>query len=30
LIRKLMAERGLTVPPANRTINSICIVAICQ
>jgi ankyrin repeat protein len=30
LIRKLMAERGLTVPPANRTINSICIVALCQ
>ena len=30
LIRKLMAEQGLTVPPVNRTINSICIVAICQ
>ena len=30
LIRKLMADRGLPVPPANRTINSICIVAICQ
>jgi ankyrin repeat protein len=30
LIRKLMAERGMTVPPANRTINSICVVALCQ
>ena len=30
LIRKLLAERGLPVPPANRTINSICVVAICQ
>ena len=26
----LMAERGLPVPPANRTLNSICITAICQ
>jgi len=30
LIRKLMADRGLTVPPANRTVQSICIVEICQ
>ena len=30
LIRKLMAEKGLKVPPANRTINSICIVALCD
>jgi len=30
LIRRLMAERGLPVPPANRSINSICITAICQ
>ena len=30
LIRKLMAARGLPVPPANRTINSICVVALCQ
>jgi ankyrin repeat protein len=30
LIRKLLAERGLPVPPANRSINSICITAICQ
>jgi len=30
LIRKLMADRGLPVPPANRSINSICITAICQ
>ena len=27
LIRKLMEERGMQVPPANRTINSICVVA---
>jgi ankyrin repeat protein len=30
LIRKLMAERGLEAPPAGRTINSICVVALCQ
>jgi uncharacterized protein len=30
LIRKLMTERGLTVPPANRTVESICIVEICR
>jgi len=30
LIRKLMAEKGLKVPATNRTINSICITAICQ
>jgi ankyrin repeat protein len=30
LIRRLMAERRLPVPPANRSINSICITAICQ
>ena len=30
LIRKLMTERGLKVPPANRTINSICVVALCD
>jgi ankyrin repeat protein len=30
LIRKLMVERGLKVPPANRTINSICVVALCD
>ena len=30
LIRKLLAEKGLPVPPANRTINSICVVALCQ
>lgn len=30
LIRKLMTDRGLTVPPPNRTVDSICIVAICQ
>jgi ankyrin repeat protein len=30
LIRRLMADRGLPVPPANRTINSICVVALCQ
>jgi len=30
LIRKLMTERGLPVPPANRTVDSVCIVAICK
>ena len=30
LLRKLMAERGLPVPPTNRTIESICVVEICQ
>jgi len=30
LIRKLMADRGLTVPPPNRVIESICVVSICQ
>jgi ankyrin repeat protein len=30
LIRKLMTERGMPVPPANRTIDSICIVEICK
>ena len=30
LIRKLMTERGMPVPPANRTVESICIVEICR
>jgi ankyrin repeat protein len=30
LIRKLMAEKGLPVPPANRTVQSICITDICK
>ena len=30
LIRKLMAERGLPAPPVDRTILSICVVALCQ
>jgi uncharacterized protein len=30
LIRKLMMDRGLTVPPANRIVDSICIVEICK
>jgi len=30
LIRKLLTERGLPVPPPNRTVDSVCIVAICQ
>ena len=30
LIRKLMMERGLTVPPPNRIVDSICIVEICK
>ncbi len=30
LIRKLMADRGLPVPPPDRTIQSICVTALCQ
>jgi uncharacterized protein len=30
LLRKLMIDRGLPVPPPNRTIDSICIVEICK
>jgi uncharacterized protein len=30
LLRKLMMERGLPVPPPNRTVDSICIVEICK
>jgi len=30
LLRKLMTERGLPVPPPNRTVDSICIVEICK
>ena len=30
LIRKLMTERGLPVPPANRIVDSICVVEICR
>jgi uncharacterized protein len=30
LIRKLMIDRGMTPPPENRTINSICVTPICQ
>ena len=30
LIRKLMTERGLPVPPPNRVVESICIVEICK
>jgi len=30
LIRKLLMERGLPVPPENRNILSICVVALCQ
>jgi len=29
-IRKLMIERGLEVPPANRNILSVCVVSLCQ
>ena len=29
-IRKLMVERGLEVPPANRNILSVCVVSLCQ
>jgi ankyrin repeat protein len=30
LIRKLMTERGLPVPPPNRVVESICVVEICK
>ena len=30
LLRKLLAERGLPVPPTNRVIESICVVEMCQ
>jgi len=30
LLRKLMQERGLPVPPPGRTLNSICVVPLCQ
>jgi ankyrin repeat protein len=30
LIRKLMIERGLDVPPVNRNILSVCVVSLCQ
>lgn len=30
LLRKLMMERGMPVPPANRIVDSICIVEICR
>jgi hypothetical protein len=30
LLRKLMMERGLDVPPEGRTLDSICVVDICQ
>ena len=30
LIRQLMQERNLPAPPAGRTLNSICVVALCQ
>jgi ankyrin repeat protein len=30
LIRKMMMDRGLTVPPPNRVVDSICIVEICK
>jgi ankyrin repeat protein len=30
LIRKLMAERNMPAPPVDRTINSICVVRLCQ
>jgi ankyrin repeat protein len=29
VIRKLMTERGMTVPPANRVVDSICVVELC-
>jgi ankyrin len=30
LLRKLMIERGLSVPPANRTLESICVTDVCK
>jgi ankyrin repeat protein len=30
LLRKLMVEKGLAVPPANRTLQSICITEVCK
>jgi ankyrin repeat protein len=30
LIRKLMTDRGMTVPPANRSVDSICVVELCR
>jgi len=30
LLRKMMSERGMEVPPTNRVIDSICVVQICQ
>ena len=30
LLRKMMTERGMTVPPANRVMESICVVELCQ
>jgi uncharacterized protein len=30
LIRKLMSERGMTVPPPNRVVDSICVVELCS
>jgi uncharacterized protein len=30
LLRKLMTDRGMPVPPANRVIESICVVSLCQ
>jgi ankyrin repeat protein len=30
LIRKMMLERGMKVPPVDRNINSICVVSLCQ
>jgi ankyrin repeat protein len=30
LIRKMMAERNMPAPPVDRTINSICVVSLCQ
>jgi ankyrin repeat protein len=30
LLRKLMAERGMSFPPINRTVDSVCIVELCK
>jgi hypothetical protein len=30
LLRRMMADRGLPVPPPDRVVDSICVVEICQ
>jgi len=30
LIRKLMSDRGMSFPPMNRTVYSVCVVELCK